>query len=298
MKFVSILAALSLLTSFAHAGLGFYPTRYQVQTPQYRARVAQGTSLKYYGGPVISNPRVITVFWGEGVDATIQKEIGGMYAAAVNSNHMEWLNQYATFGKAVDGRQGTNQSIGRGTYGGDFKIVPSNLKKSLDDLEVRAEIEHQVTMHVLPPADINTLYMIHFPAGVSITIEGQKSCSSFCAYHEGYMSKTMGPIFYGIMPDLNSGACKFSCGFAQNPFDSATQVSSHEMVEAITDPFPTPGNQPAFPQAWNTTDGQEIADLCASAGPALLRAGQKSYKLSQEWNNQTNSCFAGPFESK
>ena len=82
------------------------------------------------------------------------------------------------------------------------------------------------------------------------------------AIHEGFTSKTLGNIFYGVMPDLG-GACSFGCGFHMNQFDSASIISAHEMIEAVTDPFPTPGSNPAYPQAWNTTDGSEIGDVCA-----------------------------------
>src|SRR5206468_4133529 len=92
-----------------------------------------------------------------------------------------------------------------------------------------------------------------------------------CAYHEGFNSKSGAPIFYGVMPVCGG----FGCGFG-NAFDNLTIVSSHEALEAITDPFPTPGDKPAYPQAWNTTDGQEIADLCQSVSGTVTGHGLTS----------------------
>ncbi len=85
MKFWSLLATVSLFSAMAHAGLGKYPTRFQVA---HQRLAPMSENLAYYGGPVISNAHVVAVFWGEGVDATVEKDIGGMYAAAVNSTHM------------------------------------------------------------------------------------------------------------------------------------------------------------------------------------------------------------------
>lgn len=292
---IGILMIVALLGQGASAKLGFYPTKLG-RAPRASNAAPRSTGLLYYGGPVISNARVITVFWGGAVDPLMQKELGPFYAATINSNHMEWLDQYATFGRAVDGRQGTNQHIARGSYGGEYVITPVHNNRSIDDKDIQAELELQVAKNVLPRPDQNTLYMIHFPAGMTITIEGAKSCVNFCAYHNGFGSRGLNSsVFYGVMPDFKSGACSFGCGGGGNVFDTTTAISSHELMEAITDPFPTPGDKPAFPQAWNTSGGEEIADLCTSGGASLRAANGRTYKLSEEWDNKTGRCFSGPF---
>jgi hypothetical protein len=290
---IGLVLLLGLLTEASMANLGFYPTKL-TRKPRFENARPGTAKLLYYGGPVLASPRVITVFWGASVNAQLQRDLGSFYSATVNSNHMDWLDQYATFGKAVDGRQGTNQHIARGSYGGEYVITPVHTKKTIDDVDILAEIELQVANNVLPKADNNTLYMIHFPAGVTITVEGAKSCQGFCAYHNGHVSKSMGNVFFGVMPDLSSGACSFGCGFG-DAFDSTTAISSHELVEAVTDPFPTPGNKPAYPQAWNSSGGEEIADLCSYGNATLHAASGKNYKISQEWDNKSASCKGGIF---
>lgn len=281
----------------AQAKRGVYPTRFRI-TPIRSNKdglASTAENLKYYGGPVISNVRVITVFWGPNVNSQIQKDIGSFYTAIVNSTHMDWLSQYGTYRPAVDGRAGTNQSIGRGSYAGEFTITPLNPKKVLGDEEIQAELEFQISQNVLPLADSNSLYMIYFPAGVTISIEGMKSCEAFCAYHEGFNSQVHGNVYYGVMPDLTSGGCQFGCGSSSSVFDSATAVSSHELIEAVTDPFPTPGDKPAYPQAWNTSNGSEIADLCPAS--ATVKSSTRSFVISKEWDNSTKSCKGGVFTS-
>lgn len=277
----------------ASAKMGVYPTKFLI-TPKANEPMSGG-NLVYYGGPVIGNVRAVAVFWTSKVDSNVQKDIGGFYAAIANSTHMDFLDQYATFGKAVDGRQGTNQHIGRGSFVGEFVIQPKNTKTKLDDTEIQAELEYQVSMNTLPKPDNNTLFMIHFPPGVSISIDGMKSCVNFCAYHMGFESKSYGNVFYGVMPDFASGACSFGCSMGNNTFETTTIISAHEFTEAVTDPFPTPGDKPAYPQAWNTTSGEEIADVCPSA--ADLQSNGRVYKVSKEWDNSKKMCAAGPWQN-
>lgn len=246
------------------------------------------SNLMYYGGPVISHARVATVFWGTSIDAALTQGLPAFYNAYVNHNVMDWMNQYQTNSSAVDGCQGTNQAIGKGSYIGEFVIHPKNTSMKISDTDIQAELEYQVSQNVLPKPDDNTLYMIHFPGGLSITVDGISSCSSFCAYHNGTKSAKYGNMFYGVMPDLGSGMCSFTCAIGATTFESTTYVSSHELTEAVTDAFPTPGDKPAYPQAWNTVKGEEIADLCSS--PATLNLGGKNYSVTKLWDNKTGAC--------
>ncbi len=246
------------------------------------------TGLQYYGGPVISNAKIYAVFWGDNVPAETKTKIGPFFASMVDSVYMDWLKEYATNLNAVDGRAGTNQTIGRGTFGGAITIKPAIQAKDLLDADVQKELEAQIAAGKLPKQTDDSLYMVYFPAGVSIAIEGEKSCSSFCAYHEGFKAAG-GSIFYGVMPVCGG----WGCG---GGFDSMTAVSSHEAIEAITDPFPTPGSKPAYPQAWNDSQGEEISDLCASESAKLTAHGVTS-SVSGQWKNSIKGCFNGPWQS-
>lgn len=282
--------------SSAFAGGMFYKTHFTTSAKKPVHNLTD-SKLLYYGGPVISNVKVYAVYWGASVDAGLQKNIGGFYKAVSNSTHMDWLTEYNTGINAVDGRKGTAQTIGRGTYGGDYLITPAVTKTDLNDTDIQAELVNQITNKVLPAPDENSLYMIYFPAGVSITIENQTSCSTFCAYHNGFASSKFGSVFYGVIPDLQSGGCNFGCALAGDSFQANTIISSHEFFEAVSDPFPTPGNQPAYPQAWNTSDGQEIGDLCASSSGQLTTASD-TFMIQGEWDNASNSCVTGPYQTK
>ena len=143
----------------------------------------------------------------------------------------------------------------------------------------------QIAAGKLPAANLNTLYMIYFPPGITITLGGGQSCSSFGAYHEA-VSSTVTPnnVFYGVMPDCGGG------------FATITVVSSHEFAEAISDAIPTPGTHPAYPQAWNTANGYEIGDLCEGHDTTLTGAGE-TYTVQEVFTNSTNACATGKFTS-
>ncbi len=254
-----------------------------------------GTKVMYYGGPVIANVKVYTVFWGKSVDPTVTSKIGSFFSAVTNSTYLDWMKEYDTNIKAVDGRQGTNQHIGRGSYAGEYTITPKNTGANLADPDIQAELEYQVSIGALPKPDGNSLYMTYFPAGITLSIDGQQSCQAFCAYHEGFVSKSYGNFYYGVMPDMG-GMCSLGCGFNPQPFANMTEVTSHELMEAVSDPFPTPGNSPAYPQAWNTTDGNEIGDLCAG-NDTELKTPAGTFTLQQEFQNSIGRCAAGPYSS-
>jgi hypothetical protein len=288
-RVLAVVAALAVLAPAASAaphGI-FWAKGAQ---PVGAEKASAGGGLQYYGGPVISHPKVYAVFWGNQVDPETQSKIGPFFTNMLDSTYMDWLKEYDTNIKAVDGRQGTNQTLNRGTYAGAITISPANASTSLTDADIQHELEGQIAAGKLPAPTDDSLYMIYFPAGVSISLDNEASCSTFCAYHEGFKSaKTGASIFYGVMP-----VCGFGCGVAGSTFDSLSVVSSHECTEAITDPFPTPGTNPAYPQAWNDAGGSEIGDLCTDGNSTVTGHGITS-AVQWEYDDSISGCNQGPW---
>jgi hypothetical protein len=247
----------------------------------------------YFGGPVISHVKAIAVFWGPSVDANTQSQIGGFLSSVVDSTYLDWLNTYNTKINAVDGRKGTQQDIGRGKFIGTVTITPKNTQTTLDKTDVEAELENQLDAGTLQAPDADTLYIVYFPPGLALTTGGIASCQDWCADHEGFVSKKYGNVFYAMMPDLG-GNCSFGCG-SDDPFANLTSATSHELVEAITDPLcPSIGINLAFPAGWGSQDQQEVGDLCVSQ-EASLTSGTTTYTVQQIWDNSSNGCRGGQF---
>jgi len=242
-------------------------------------------TMLYYAGPVIGTVKVVAVMWSGKVAAPIKSGIGPFLNAIANSTFIDQLAQYSTNIVGVNGIQGTDQTITRGKYLGKFVIKPANKSKNLTDAQVQTELLAQIAAGHLPPSDLNTLYMIYFPADISINLDGSLSCQAFGAYHFATSSTvTASNVFYGVMPDCGGG------------LPEQTVVSSHEFAEAITDAIPTPGSSPAYPQAWNTSDGYEIGDLCEGTS-GTLSTKKQSWEVQEVFLNSTNNCGTGNFTS-
>jgi len=263
--------------------------------------------LGYYGGPVVSNLQVVVVFWGSGVRSVVTGGIAGFFQNITNSTYFDLLSEYATTVPAVGGGAGTNQSIGRGTYGGSFTIAPSichTTPCTVTDPDVQAELLSQIKRAHLPtPAldasgNVNTLYMIYFPPGVTIQLGNSSSCVVFCAYH-GTTGSTFNSknLAYGVMPDFGpTTGCSSGCG-AGSEFQNITSVSSHEMAETVTDVDVGLATAFAPPLAWydpngNDKDGGgEIGDICNGQQSAVTTPGG-TYTVQQIWSNQANACVS------
>ncbi|MFZ3228745.1 MAG: hypothetical protein WA160_00975 [Pseudobdellovibrio sp.] len=287
MKILITLIGFIALSSLSAQAKNKFFTANALLVPKLSVTPTASTKLLYYGGPVISHVKVVPIFWSSRVKPNIQGAMDDFYTSYVNSKHMDWLSEYATNVTALDGRQGTNQVIGRGQSIASILIQPVLTKKQISDVEVQNELVAQIDAGHLPKPDSDTLFMIHFPSDIQIVIEGMTSCFSFGGYHNGAKNEKYGDLFYAVLPD-----CAFSTMDAEATLSSATFVAAHELIEAVTDAYPTPGDKPAFPQAWNAADGNEIADLCSTGGSTLVGANA-TYKISLEWSNSRNTCYDG-----
>ncbi len=282
--------SLAFAAAPAFASNVMYKTHFKMVSPALRLLNTPTTAtdpLKYYGGPVISNAKVFVVLWGNNVDGPTASGMGDFFSALTKSDIMDWMDQYNTTGKSLDGRDGTNQHIGKGSFAGVIKISPAKTSGDIDDKEIQAELQKQIDAGVLPKPDDNTLYMTYFPPGMTIGIDNMHSCSEFCAYHGFNGSPQSAHFYYGVMPDLG-GACSFGCGFNQH-MDNVTSISTHEFCEAVTDPYPTPGNTAAYPQAWNDSQASEIGDKCADS-LNTLKQGSRTWTVQSEFDNAAGGC--------
>ena len=250
------------------------------------ARTAAGVTMEYFGGPVIPNPKVYVVWWGNpaNLNPAITAAHGGIadfYAGVTNSNYLDWLNEYNTTVPAQAGSHvgsaGTNQLIGRGNYVGTLTLtsIPSG---NVTDAQIQTTLDQAFAAGTLPQPDENTIYAIYFPSSVSISLSGSSSCVSFGAYHEAIVETQRHNAYYLVMPD---------CG---DSFSGTTSVSSHELIEAVTDGQPTPGSNPDYPQAWNDSSGSEVGDLCQSSSGTVTTA-LGSFNVQGIWDEKSQGCL-------
>jgi hypothetical protein len=268
-----------------------------------------GAHLSYFGGPVISNVHVVQVLYGSGsynaqVAGTTSPTMGNFFGdlTGTSSGYASLLTQYNTPASG-----GTNQVIGNGTFDGLFQIVPSsaNNGSTIDDTNIQAELLAQISAGHLPAplldaaGNVNTLYMIFFPPGKTITQGGSSSCvgGGFCAYH-GTTSNTLNSknILYGVLPDMQAGSgCSSGCG-TSSVFGNYTSVTSHELTEAITDADVGIATTFAAPLAWYDMTNGEIGDIC-NGQQGSYTANGTTYTIQLEFSNAANNCVLPPAAS-
>lgn len=231
-----------------------------------------GYNFTYRGGPVISKVKVVTVFWNSAVQN--QSGINGFYQAIVQSPHLDWLSEYNT----------PTQKIGRGSFLASYVDTGAPTSKSLKNRDIQKEVARLINNGSVPAPDADTLYMVHFPAGVSIDMDGNISCQQYCAYH-GTFTNDGKSVYYGVMPDF-SGGCS-ACGGTNDKLQNTTIVSSHELVEAITDPAIGLANahNDASYLAWYDDQYGEIGDVCQSEAGLV-----NGWAVQAEYSMQAGSC--------
>ena len=259
-------------------------------TPAYARQIGRvpdrnAGEMEYFGGPVFKSVQVVSVIWGNKVNTQTVADMPGFLRAIPNSTFMDMLGEYSTKGvKGVNGRIG-HRIIKRGTFLGQYVIQPQHKGSTIKDEAIHDELEYQIANGNLPANTTEVLYMIYFPPGVTIKAFGLQSCSSFGAYHFATMKRPRSTnIYYGVMPD---------CGYS---FDSHTIISAHEFAEATSDDIPTPGTNPAYPQAWNNAQGYEIGDLCEGT-QGQLTTKKHTYYVQQVYLNSTAACSTGNYTS-
>jgi hypothetical protein len=231
--------------------------------------------------------------------------MGNFYSDITTSGYITLLSQYST-----PAAGGTNQTLANGTFDGLFTIVPSaansgvivNNVLTIDDTNIQAELIAQITAGSLPApvldaaGNVNTVYMIFFPPGITITKGGSTSCvvGGFCAYHNTTASTLNAKnLLYGVHPDLQAGsACSTGCG-SSAVFGNYTSVTSHELAEAMTDPDVGIASGFAAPIAWTDITNGEIGDICNGQQGSYVTNGT-TYTIQLEFSNSASDCVLPP----
>ncbi|KAJ3301587.1 hypothetical protein HDU76_005705, partial [Blyttiomyces sp. JEL0837] len=194
-NFAAILAAAIACTAVPATASVYRPGVHYKSDYHGVEKPIQNTAAKltYYGGPVIQNVEVTTIYYG---NANFQSQIDAFYKAVVVGPFFSWLSEYNTASPP--------QSIGAGSFVGSYKET-NNIKTSLDDAnDIQPYLVNLTKAGIIKPNN-NSYYALHFAPGISITLGSDGSCQVFCAYHGtiDISSLNLGTkyLYYGIMPD-------------------------------------------------------------------------------------------------
>jgi hypothetical protein len=211
------------------------------------------------GGPVQTAPVIQPIFFAG--DSAMQTQVEGFLGALATSEY--WHTATAEYGV------------------GGLTILPTIVVTEAaptSDTALQAFLRsHADGTHAgWPTPSVNTNFAVYTPAGVSVSTPFGTSCQAFGGYHDETTTTTGGPLVYSLLPRCDPS------------LDSLTIVTSHELVEAATDPLPF--TQPAYQNTdtehaiWMFVPGGELGDMCeyvAAAAQQLVG----SYYVQRTWSN-------------
>jgi hypothetical protein len=138
-----------------------------------------------------------------------------------------------------------------------------------------------------PTPDAATIYTVFLPGGVVLDQGGGSlSCKAFGGYH----SETNSGLVYALIP-----RCASPAGW--QPLDETTVATSHELIEASTDPHFY--MSPAYDRVdqdhyiWNRTPGAELGDMCeyVETAPQPLVG---TFMVQRTWSNAAAAAGKDP----
>jgi hypothetical protein len=263
-----------------------------------------GAHLTYYGGRVVSNPQIIAVFWGAGSyisNLSSATEMNNYFTYITGGSVTSWLDsEYNTVNPS--GTK-TNQNIGPGLYSGSYTITPSTSATTVSDTTIQSELTAQINAGHLPPpstdaaGNTNTMYMVFFRHGMTITQGGSSSCvaGGFCAYHGTIPAGSLRELYYGVQPDMQAGSgCDTGCGNASTNWGNYTSVMSHEIMETITDAEVGIATVVGPPLAWYDATNGEIGDICNAQQGTVTGPNGAPITVQLEFSNAQRNCINLP----
>ncbi len=251
-----------------------------------------------HGGPVLANVQVVTVYWGWNVNdpnygallKNLEGDIDTFFGDITGSGYMTDLNQYGGAGKGTWLAQDLVANAGATA----LPAAPG----PVTTIAIQKMLENQMAAPAgggpapLPAPNANTLYFVFTPPGMVDQVvrpNGTAVLSSSTTVNKvgfaGFHSyDTTGNFPYAVIPfpdvapDIvgalkKSGVVPLNIGATPSPLvtnalQAITAISSHELVEGITDPvafYTNTGNvatgwyfSPNIP-GW-TAGGTEIGD--------------------------------------
>ncbi len=245
------------------------PVRFEIPPNAPKPAFPRPPQLQYFGGPLLKRPTIVPItFNGD----EYRNEIEDFVASVGCTDYWHAvMNDYGV-GEAVTG---TPIHLS--------ETAPTKITNNQIASWLRQKIETKAV-----PDDQDVLYAIYYPETTLVLLDGERSCETFGAYHYEVALGDGTKRAYSVMP-----RCQGFGGLSD--LDELTGSSSHEFVEAATDPFPI--SEPGHPQpeadgiAWAIAAGGENADLCTFDQEAFFQPTGYAFTVQRAWSN--SAAFKG-----
>jgi hypothetical protein len=214
---------------FGMFGIGRRSPRSKARAPRRTSLALEGLenrnlmSVTYHGGPLLQNVQIESVFYGQNwyYDQNLYQSTGsidGYLNDISQSSYMDMLNEYG---------------VGRGNFlDGVINLSNPSRGSVVDDTEIQSMLASGIRQGIFDAPSPNQLYFVFTTPNVLVTAGGENSQHDFLGYHNAFNDPALGPIYYAVIahPVGNADVRGF------NAFQQQTEVSSHELAEATTDP--------------------------------------------------------------
>ncbi|HEY6460374.1 MAG TPA: hypothetical protein VIY73_09490 [Polyangiaceae bacterium] len=229
------------------------------------------------GGTVLAAPQIVSVNFVGNVDRDALRTFDDQFAEGT-----PWWSAVTN-----------GYSIGAATGGQHYELPDTVSNTTLDDdnLDIFNLIVGWVASGAVPEPTENTIFVIFFPVSTTITFEGSASCQAFAGYHSQVVVPTEGGYVtatYAVIPNCPQTG-------TDQPMADTTFATSHEVIEAATDPH---GASPAwggYNLAWfrqgKTPVILEVADACENYAPVTDTFGNT---LTRSWVNAAAKLSSDP----
>jgi len=222
-----------------------------------------GTVPVFLGqGSKVEHPDLQVVFWGSywpGSGAINQNALMDAFTKIVTGPYLSGLAQYGYAGN-VNVRPALTDPMGIPPITVPLQALAPGVQQSQNVYNaVQGYVEALVNNDVIPNVDDNHDLIVMVVLDPNIPVPQNESASGAISTVGGSHGKL--EIF-----ELLDDNIRFAVGWitTQAGFDQATAIFSHELVEAITDPFPASGWVQTSPPA--SPNSNEIADVCNAPG--------------------------------
>lgn len=218
-----------------------------------------------HGGRVLSTSNTYAIWWGT------QSAFPSDARTGID-NLFEGLNGSSFLGVADQYMRGSSVSSGFHTNWIDTSTPPWHAPNVSTIVNEACKV---LTRNGAKP-DSTAIYFVY---------TSNMPHANYCAWHsDGTCNGTTIQIAY--MPNIeNISGCdpgnQFNCNSYSQGTRALANVTSHEFMEAITDPML---------DSWLDVTGAEIGDKCAWQFNSCVQLSTGNWQLQEEWSNLTSSC--------
>ncbi|HEX8791918.1 MAG TPA: hypothetical protein VF765_13280 [Polyangiaceae bacterium] len=230
------------------------------------------------GGPKLTAPRVVTVSFSND-DPTLLASLQSFDDTITTT---AWWTAVTSEYGVRQGAAGTHVVLPMAAASGYTDSVHGG------DSSVRQLVQAFVADGTLPAPDAQTLYVLYFPAGTILRLDGISACAppGGTGWHDSVTvslpdAGTSTDVAYAVIPRC------------QSDLGAMTLAASHEIVESATDP--SPENAPAVQMtdpAW-LAFGPEVADVCVAVD-TNLSTPVGPYLVQRSWSNASAQAGHDP----